>query len=229
MIELYGTVAKEEHVKTVENNILPETFVLENLEPYPGYHGKDLPTDVGPDTFFLITIEAHPADRIFRVSDNVRKKTGYYFNGSPACLTIKNENYNAIRIRDLSEYKRIEVIQKHFIDFGIRFQKKKKIDEVTFIELKKIFKLEWVNDNTLRDHNGIVHYCKLPGEMDWKTFKKITVFVKNNLPENNFDAALVVLYATDVHDLVRIYDKNVSINRLEEIRKKYIEGIRMLT
>ena len=226
MLESFGTVAKEEHVKWVENNILPNSCVLENLEPFPGYHGENLPTDQGPDTFFLITTEEHSSEKIFRISDNIRTYTGYSFDGSPARLCIGNDTYHAIRIRDLNSYEPLEEIQKCYLDTGIRFQKKKIIDGTALIELKKIFSLEWVNENILKDKDRAIFYLKLGKQITWGRFRNVSLFVKNNLDDPNFDAALVVIYANIVHDLVRIYDKKSNISRLEEIRQKYLEGIR---
>ena len=226
MLESFGTVAKEERVKSVEHNILPNSCVLENLEPFPGYHGENLPTDQGPDSFFLITTEEHSSEKIFRVSDDIRTFTGYSFNGSPARICLGNDTYHAIRIRDLNSYEPLEEIQKCYLDTGIRFFKKKNIDDFALIELKKIFSLEWISDNILKDKDGAVHYLKLFKQLTWGRFRNITRFVKNNLVDANFDAALVVIYANVVHDLVRIYDKNNNIAHLEEIRIKYIEGIK---
>ena len=225
MLESFGTVAKEEHVKSVENNILPNSCVLENLEPFPGYHGENLPTDQGPDTFFLITTEEHSSEKIFRISDDIRTFTGYSFNGSPARLCIGNDTYHAIRIRDLNRYEPLEEIQKCYLDTGIRFAKKKYIDELALIELKKIFSLEWINSNILKDKDGTMYYLKLHKQLTWGRFRNISRFVKNNLSDANFDVALVVIYANVVHDLVRIYEKNTDIKHLENIRQKYLEGI----
>jgi hypothetical protein len=52
--------------------------------------------------------------------------------------------------------------------------------------------------------------------------------VRNNLDDQNFDAALAVLYGNDVHDFIRIYDKNPTLDRLNLIHQKYQEGIRRI-
>ncbi len=226
MNESFGTVAKEEHVKSVEHNILPNSSVLENLEPYPGYHGENLPTDQRPDTFFLLTTEEYSSEKIFRISDDIRTYTGYCFNGSPARICIGNDTYFAIRIRNLESYAPLEELQKCYLDTGIHFLKKKKIDNIALIELKKIFSLEWLNEDILKDKDGVMHYLKLPKQLSWGRFRNITRFVKNNLDDANFDVALVVIYANIVHDLVRIYDEKSQIERLESIRQKYLEGIK---
>ena len=104
MIETIGAIAKEEYLKTVDHYILPNSFVMQNLEPYPGYHGLNLPTDKEPDTFFLVTTEQHSPEKIFRIAHNIRSFTEIHFDACPARLCIGNDTYHAIRIRDLKKF-----------------------------------------------------------------------------------------------------------------------------
>lgn len=228
MLEIFGTVAKEELVKTVENHILPNSFVVENQEPYPGYHGSNLPTDQGPDTFFLITTELHSAEKIFRISQEIRSFTNYSFDGSPAKLCVGNDTYFAIRIRDLDSYEPLEEIQKCYLDAGIHFEKYKHIDASALIELKKIFFLEEVNENILKDRKGDMYYLKINKQLTWGKFKTITRWVKNNLPDFRFDAALAVIYGQEVLDMIRIYDQAPAKDHMNIILEKYIQGIQRL-
>lgn len=226
MIETIGSVAKEEILKTVEHYILPNSFVLENLEPHPGYHGSNLPTDQAPDTFFLMTTEEHSPEKVFRIAHNIRTFTELEFDACPAKLCIGNDGYHAIRIRDLNSYEPVEEIQKCFLDTGIHFMKKKNMEAPTVIELKKIFKLEEVNEHIIKDLKSSMHYLKINKQLTWSRFKKITKWVKNNVDDSNFDAALAVVYREDVYDLVRIYlPEPPNLDRLEQIRLKYLEGI----
>ena len=225
MIETFGTIAKEEHVKTVEHFIIPNSFVLQNIEPFSGYHGNNLPIDQQPDTFFLITTEAYSMEKIFRLADNIKQYTNYKFRSSNGSICIGNDNYPFIRIRGLNSYEHVEQIQKHYMDSGIKYQKKKQIDTKALIELKKIFTLEKLNESTYKDPEDNMHYLDISRQLTWGRFKSVTKWVKNNISDSNFDAALAVVYASNVHDLVRIYAQNVGMDRLEEIRQKYIEGI----
>lgn len=225
MLEIFGTVAKEELVKTVEHHILPNSFVLENLEPFPGYHGQNLPTAQGPDTFFLITSEMCSMEKVFRISHEIRSFTQYAFDGSPARLCIGNDAYSAIRIRDLNSYDPLEEIQKCFLDAGIHFHKYKQIESLALIELKKVFALEHINEHIFKDAKGSMHYLKINRQLTYGRFKTLTRWVKNNLADPNFDAALVALYGREVHDLVRIYDTNPTLERLTAIHNKYLEGL----
>lgn len=226
MLEIFGTVIKEELVKTVDHHILPNSFVLENLEPYPGYHGENLPMDQGPDTFFLITNEMYSSEKIFRISHEIRSFTQYQFDGSPARICFGNDIYSAIRIRDLNSYDHLEEIQKFFLDAGIHFMKYKQIEGKALIELKKIFTLEQINEQVYKDSEGDMYYLQLNKQLTWGKFRSLTRWVKNNLSDSKFDAALAVLYGQDVHDMIRIYDQHPSEERLASIHKKYLEGMK---
>ena len=225
MIETIGTITKEEYVKAVEHFILPNSFVLQNLEPFSGYHGSNLPIDQKPDTFFMVTTEAQSTEKIFRIADNIKQFTNYKFRASTCDIHIGNDTYHCVRIRGLESYEPIGEIQRHFIDAGIKYKKRKKVDSKALIELKKIFILEKLNDTIFRDKEDDMHYLNIGRQLTWGRFKSVTRWVKNNLDDSNFDAALAVVYANNVLDLVRIYAQNVMLDRLEEIRQKYIEGI----
>jgi hypothetical protein len=90
MLETFGTVVKEEHVKSINYCIFPNSCVLENLEPFPGYHGENLPTHHNPDTFFLLTTRLHSSEKIFRISNDIRSHKRISFDGSPTRICIGN-------------------------------------------------------------------------------------------------------------------------------------------
>lgn len=225
MIQTIGTIVKEEHIKTVEHFILRNSFVLQNLEPFSGYHGNNLPIDQKPDTFFMVTTEFYSMEKVLRITDNIKHFTNYEFMAGSGSILIGNDSYPFIRIRGLTSYEPVEEIQKYFMDSGIKYQKSKTVDSVALIELKKIFTLEKLNEYMYKDQEDNMHYLDIGRELIWGRFKNVTRWVKNNLDDSNFDAALAVVYANEVLDLVRIYAQNVEVSRLEKIRQKYIEGI----
>jgi hypothetical protein len=51
IIETMGSIAKVEKLETLDSNVLVNTLALEEVEPFPGYHGANfqsgyLPRDV---------------------------------------------------------------------------------------------------------------------------------------------------------------------------------------
>ena len=57
-------------------------------------------------------------------------------------------------------------------------------------------------------------------------FKKITLDIKNNVDNINFDAAQGVFYRKcGIVDVVRIYDQDKNVERLTTLRKLYLDEI----
>jgi mannose/fructose/N-acetylgalactosamine-specific phosphotransferase system component IIB len=85
-----------------------------------------------------------------------------------------------------------------------------------------LFILEKINDNIFKDlEDEYMYYLEIPREISWSLFKKITSSVVNNIDNSNFDAARAYIYFEGITDFVRIYTRNPSLKRLEDIRDKY--------
>ena len=78
------------------------TLVLENLEPFPGYHGENLPLDTKPDSIFLITDRQYVAESIFRLSAPMCSYAKIEFDACPAEIFINNTQFYGIRIKELN-------------------------------------------------------------------------------------------------------------------------------
>ena len=68
-------------------------------------------------------------------------------------------------------------------------------------------------------------YLAIPHQLSWSLFRDVTKKVKNNIDNNNFDAALGSFYLKDIVEFVRIYAVNLDIERLKIIRNKYVEAL----
>jgi hypothetical protein len=224
-LETFGSIIKEEQVKTVEHNVLPNTFVLENLGSYPGYYGADLPVHRDVDSIFLVMTQKESTEKILRLSHDIKKKSKINFEGTPASLYIQNHNYDAIRLRYLKGYDHITEIQEHYRDAGIVFEKLKKVEEIAIITIKKVFKIDYVTDKILKDDEKGMYYLKIDEQLTWSHFKKVTYQLRNNVKISAFDAALAVIYGADILDLVRIYSTTLTTAELELLHDKYEELI----
>ncbi len=226
-IETLGLLTKEETLSTVKDNIVPNTFVLESLKPFPGYHGENLPADIKPEAVYLITSKRLPTEMVYRTSIKIQKFMSFPFNAIPGDITIYNDKYNCIRIRNLESYEIIQDLQRWFIDEGISFMKMKNINAPCLINLKKLFTLELITGDIYKDlEDEHMYYLAIPREISWSLFKKITSSVVNNIDNSNFDAARAYIYFEGITDFVRIYTMNPTIKRLEDIRDKYITEIK---
>ena len=227
MIESFGHITKEEKLHTLHSNILENTFVLESATPFPGYHGDNLPSSSKPYYLFLVTKKNYGFERLARVTKDIHNYFKHPYGARPAELHMFNMIYHAIRIKDLPEYKLIFELQKWFNDMGIAFMKKKNYNKPAIIRVFKHFRLESVIEGIFRDlDDPLMHYLEISSPLPWKLFATITHNIKNNVDNNNFDAATGVIYVGDILDVVRIYEKNPGTDRLSELKTMYEEEIR---
>lgn len=227
-LESMGVLLKEETLQTVDQYIVQNTLVLENLEPFPGYHGE-MPMASKPDSIFLVTEKQYPIENIFRISQCLCNYHQFRFDSCPAEIFIYNTHLPCIRIKDLNNYSYIADIQGCLIDQGISFMKKKKISAPGLIRIDKVFSLAAIEDYLYKDNDDDkTFYLEIPYHFNWNIFKKSTEHVKNNIDNSNFDAALGFIYLKEIMDFIRIYTKNPDINRLHGIRNKYLEEIKRI-
>jgi hypothetical protein len=228
-IESLGYILKEESLQNVDHYTLKNTLVLENLEPFPGYHGVNLPLDAKPDSIFLITDKAYPVETVFRISQQMCHYLNFPFDSCPAEIFIYNTQLFGIRIKGLSNYSLISDIQGCYMDHNIHFMKKRQINDPGLIRINKIFCLEKLAEYVYKDlEDERTFYLSIPYYLNWNLFKKVTIMVKNNLDNSNFDCAVGFIYRKMMLDFVRIYTQNIDINRLQLIRSKYLEEVSRL-
>lgn len=222
----FGTITKKEQLSSVENETNSNSMVLENNAPFPGYHGTTVPDSLEPDSLFAITKLMHKEQVVIRAIQEVKKSLSFDFDATPGYLTLQNETRNFIRFRGL-KYVLVGEVLDAFKKYGIDFRRAKKVASFeTLIRVHKFFSLEQINEDIFKDcDNKNMAYIKVPSLLRWSSFEKMTFSCKNNCNDNNFDAALAsVIVNKGIVDFVRIYDKNVSMEKLEDIKKKYFEA-----
>lgn len=225
MLETFGSIIKEEEIITIEKGILTNTFVLENLGSFPGYYDTNFTSQEKPDTFFLVTSKEYSAEAVFRMTHEIKKKTGIKFDGSPASINMDNKVYFAIRVKFIEGFESIAELQKYYADHGVVYARSRKLEGVAVIQIQKIYKITQLKDDIYKDEVCDMYYLKIDRLLNWEDFKKITNQVRNNLSVSAFDAALAVIYGFEVHDMIRIYSKTISVEELEMLHEKYREII----
>ncbi len=224
IIQTIGGLAKEETLFTLSSNVMPNTFVLENDEPYPFYHGGNLPTEVKPVSVFLMTKKKYSTEKILRISQNIFKYYDHKFDAVTGVICMNNETIPCIRLRELHNYECIEELQKYFLSEGVNFLKKRTLKTLAIIQLKKIFTIEEIAPGIYKDlDDPSMFYIKIPKQLSWRLFTQITARVRNNVEKEdaNFDAALAAIYTRDILDVARIYAREMNLNRLKIIKEKY--------
>jgi len=222
----FGTLTKKEHLASVQNETNSNSLVLENHAPFPGYHGLTVPDSLEPDSLFAITKLMHKEHVIIRAIQEIKKRLSFDFDATPCALTLRNEKRNAIRFKKL-KYARVGEVLSELKEQGLIFRKAKKVSSYdTYIRVMKFFSLEKVNEIIYKDaDNESIFYIKIPFLIRWNSFEKLTISCKNNSEDSNFDAALAsIVIDKEIFDFVRIYDKNASMEKLDNIKKKYYEA-----
>ena len=222
-----GSITKVEKLETLDSNILINTLVLEEVEPFPGYHGANLPSGYNPTAVYLIIKKKHTSIKMLRITQEISRHFKHEFDGTSANICINNDVFNAIRLRNLENIKILPELQKNYMYEGIKFLKKKSIKGDGIIELKKHFELEALGEGIYKDlEDPLMFYLGIPKHLSWQIFLEVTTSIKHNLDNLNFDGALGSIYLKDIVDVVRIFAKDMELDDLSMIRQQYLDELR---
>ncbi len=226
-----GTVTKEEKLSSIDNVTNTNILLLESQLPFPGYHGSTVPDKLEPNSVFAITKLMYKDERIIRCIQKVKQNLTINFDGAPGSLHLQNKEAHFIRLKFLP-YRSIGDIIDEFKNCGLNFKRKKKIAPyTTIIRVNKYFKLKVIEEGIFADmDNSHMAYLQIPEVLRWNTFKKMTMDIRYNVQDPHYDAAMTSIYTEHgLMDLVRIWDKNFSVDKLRYIREKYLEAIKKLS
>lgn len=229
-IETMGRIVKVETLTSVNYNIMQNTMVLENSEPFPGYFGHDIPKDSVPRSIFIITDKKYKKEKLGRVISSLKKETGFNCDATAGTIKIYTKKYYCLRINGLSCFDHIPRIQSLLKDNGIKFARAKKIHDSGKIVLNKYFKVIEADDNIFKNLVQTEQYfITIPEKLKWKEFYDITMKIKQNIDNKMFDAALGFMYRENtIVDFVRIFDKDQSPERMRKIRDMYLHEVKRL-
>ncbi len=232
VIEYYGALIKAETLYTLEDKVMPNTFVLEAPEPFPGFYHyyHEHPGDNKPLYVYLVLDSSYTLEEVTRAT----QKIGSYFpsklDAALAKIYIHNEIYTVIRLRHFESYDIIAELQSAFIGEGIRMHKgmKKAINGEGLIRLQKFFAVRQMSETVLFDTNELDHaYFFIDKHLTWKNFEQITMLVKSNWNSTMFDAAMGFFYVNfKVKDMIRIYNSSLKVEDVEAISKFYHDRIK---
>ncbi|MCF6171048.1 MAG: hypothetical protein L3J66_08750 [Bacteroidales bacterium] len=230
IIQTVGTITKKETLTSVENEMYCNSLVLESRQPFPGYHGSTVPDSLEPESLFAITTGKFNDEFIIRAVRDIKKGLDYNFSATPGTIQFQNGLAEVIRFKYLPYAKVGEVINK-FTAKGLAFKKGRKIQPyASIIKIRKFFQVENIAPRLYRDIvDEKTFYLQIPLLLDWDEFERMTLDIKYNIDNPNFDAALTsVYYEKGIMDLVRIYDAETNQEKLNFILEKYLEAIRRL-
>ncbi|MCK5169850.1 MAG: hypothetical protein KAQ75_08220 [Bacteroidales bacterium] len=228
LIETVGYIKKEENLTTVENNIIPNTFVLENLQAFSGYHGANLPEKLRPRSLFLIVTKEYSFEEIARITKKIKQNFQYDFNASIGHIYFKTSSYTCIRIKYLKSFTFLPELQGLFQEYGIKFAKQKTIDTTGLIVINKHFYVNELEEGLYDDlEEDSKFYIEVPKDLPWDVFKEFTFSIKNNIDNSDFDAAQGVFYRKEgIVEVVRLYICEGETDKIKTIHKLYIDKIK---
>jgi hypothetical protein len=221
-----GTITKKETLQSVDFDGC-KSLILEISKPFPGYHGHNLPEKNIPESLFLVTKERYTNERIVRAVLAAKKKTNLLFDATPGVLYLQNSLVGVVRFKHL-KYKDIPEVAKLLVEEGIGFKKQKLVSPYdSIIHIRKFFEMEQIGEGVYRDlTQENMFYFEVPKKLDWDLFEKMTIELKYNMEDSNFDVALVYVYTvSNILDLVRVFDTDCPVSKLETIKRKYLEKI----
>lgn len=228
----YGSLIKEEAFELIEGAILPNTFVLESKNPFPGFYEyyDNLQKDITPHYIYLVTDRKYSLEQFTRTTQQIMAETNKKYHAALGTITIFNTVYHVIRVRHIEQYSDIKELQAYYVSLGINFKDKpSKFDnEIGLTRLNKFFSLDQIEDNYYLDSVEANHgYFKIPKFLTWEEFETLTKQVKYNMDLLHFDASIGFIYDHfKAVDMIRVYAENLSLDMMKQIRSKYLERIK---
>ncbi len=226
-IERFGELTKEEPLSRLENEmIMPDTLVLEAVNPYFGYY-HDAPMAERKPYLYFVLDDCYCLQTVSRAVVDIRKRTTYAFCADMGCVELNREKWYVLRICDIDKYTLIGDLQEMFSAQGVGMMRYRKAfsTQMCLIRLQKFFFLQEMEHMLFldaRDHNKA--YFQAPFHVGWEAFKEITTEVKYDTSILFFDAAQALYYENrNIFDLVRIYREHLSKEKLRAIRDRYIK------
>ena len=228
-----GIIVKKEMLESLESPYAFKELILEDIAPFPGYYDHfHIPLDekeILPKYLFLVvrSFDFFNDDMFLRMTVRIKSAFNFEFDACLGQLYLNNELKSCIRLM-LNNYSIIPEIISAFENEGIVFSKNKKVKPYnSVIRIKTFFRLEEIFQGIFKHVlKPEVHYLEIPSFLDWDTFEHITLSLKRNLDNRQFDAALAAAYTrTHMIELVRIYDKDCNLEKLKVIKEKYIQEI----
>lgn len=227
VIKSMGLISKEETIAPMGVLADSKYLILESAEPFPGYHGANLPEIYNPESYFIVTKLRYNDEKIVRTIMDTQKSFPIHFDGAPGTIIIPHDQYNIIRVWNM-KYVNLPDLLEEFQERGIELMKNKKQDKVTaMLKIRKFYNIEELAEGIFQDMDQkLFSYLQIPTNPSWETFKNMTLNLKYNIEDKNFDAALGHIYHDGgLMDIVRIYDHHSSLEKLTFIRDKYLEYI----
>lgn len=226
IIETIGSITKMEMLSTVEENIRHGTLVLTNSKPFPGYtdHTEHSALPSRPQSYYLITMYRYFPEKLERIARALKNDNLIECCSSFGEIIIHEKIYPCIRIKRIKSDILLTEIQDFYKKNEIKFMPFKHILAEGKIKVFKHFKIFEFTQGMYRDlTEGDKFYFNIPVQLNWKLLDHFVKRVKSKISNSNFDTAIGTINRfTGPEDIIRIYDKDRTLERALDIRKHFI-------
>ncbi|MBN2273216.1 MAG: hypothetical protein JXK95_02695 [Bacteroidales bacterium] len=226
VIETTGCITKVEKLINVEYFQLENTLVLESQHAFPGISSPS--DEEKPGAIYFSTLYRYFPEKINRLAKALKE----YFNrdwwSATGELSVKKKIYPFIRIKGLSRYDQIPLVQEFYKKNDIKFMPYKKINAEGKIKVYKHFKIIELFDGIYRDlYETEKFYFVIPEPINWNNLSYLTRHIKSTINNPEFDAALGTINRFNgPEDVIRIYDRDKTFERALDLRNQYNKALK---
>ncbi len=230
IVEYYCELIKEEPLSTLEPEMTAEnTCVLESTSPFFGYY-NDAPMGKPDPYIYCVLADYYTFGDIIRATQRVNAKRRYPVDVAAGKLYLKDKKCPVIRVKDISHFSQVQIIQQGFKKEGIAFKKRQRNihEQMGIIHLSKMLYLSPQGDGLFMDaEDNTKAYFAIPEYFGWESFKSLTIEAKYDTRILYFDAAQAMIFENhQIIDLVRVFKENITANQLRAIRDRYFQLIK---
>jgi hypothetical protein len=223
VIETTGTITKVENLAQIDYHTLDDTLVLESKKQLSGLVTRT--NSDKPEAVYLVLLYRYFPEKISRLAKALKEKYNAEWWSASGEIIIKNKVYPIIRIKGLSKYDYIPVIQDFYKSNDIKFAPYRILWAPGRIIVHKHFRIIELIDGIYRDlYEPERFYFVVPEQLTWNMLVYFTRHVKSNLENPAFDAALGVINRfSGPEDVIRIFDRDKTLERALLIRNQYLK------
>jgi hypothetical protein len=228
-IESLGFVVKKEKIATLESDYKFSELILEDLDPFPGFYDHfHIPMneeEQKPRSIFAVIKNRglDDMDDFIRTTVRIKKDTGLNFDAVMGWLELQNATTGCIRI-NMDDYSALPQIIEHYSKNGIEFLASRTVKPyISLISIRKYMILDKIADGIYKDTDmADTYYLVVDKYLPWDQFERTSISIRNNWEHKVYDAAQAGVYCKKgVFELVRIFDRKASIDRLRYLKDKY--------
>ncbi len=228
----YLCITKVEEITSLPIGKDLKALILES-NVFPGYYSAQNFPDSSKsisEKFLYLIITGHThcfQDKMIRKLQNVKNQLGVELKACPGEIKVYNTMNSCIRITDIN-FNLLKQVIDALRQENVEFHQHKNIKPYFgFIHIKKWVELKQLFEGVFQNmDNPNEFFIKIPKQLEWNDFVKITTIVKNNCSTMLFDAALgSIIQKCALVDYVRIFSSNCDISRLPELKEHYQKEI----